>query len=451
MRFAQSLACVAGLSLLATAGTALAAAKKIPEFAPQVAPAGILLEPLGKAQGYGQDKETATGTPREQIVYADARGLTLYTRDADPLGKSECVDECAKTWIPALVMRGAAPVATWSIITRVDGSKQWALKGKALYTYVKDEDPGSVGGNSPKRFGRGPLVGPRGMSSASIPKDVPLPEGWKVAYEYPASHEGLLAGFEVREVADALGLALVDRVGRTLYVGDPSTLKKIAFCAANCAWSPVAGPEVAEPIGDFGLVWREDGIRQWTYKGRPLFTSALDLAQDDANAVGVDKRYEVALVSQYFTPTNVSLQYNAKLGKIWATADGKTLYQRNSFIFQSGSGHSLRHGDAVRPAVGRDLGANPRCTVDCDKWHPLLAPADAMPSANWDVVARPDGKKQWVYSGYALWSYDGDAKPGDINGNDDYQLYMSHDKTTIVDIGTLYDGPTALYWIAAHP
>ena len=244
------------------------------------------------AQGYGQDKETATGTPREKIVFANAHGLTLYTRDADPVGKSECVDDCAKTWIPVSVASGAKAAGAWSIIVRADGTKQWALKGKAVYTYVKDEDPGSVGGNSPKRFSRGPLVGPRGMQSASIPKDVPLPEGWSVAYEYPASHEGLPAGFEVREVADALGLALVDRLGHTLYVGDPTLLKKVASCTSGCDWTPVAAPEVAEPIGDFGLVWRADGIRQWTFKGRPLFSSALDLAPDDANAVGVDKNYE---------------------------------------------------------------------------------------------------------------------------------------------------------------
>ena len=40
-----------------------------------------------------------------------------------------------------------------SEIKRDDGARQWAYRGKALYTFVKDVDPGSVGGNSPARLG----------------------------------------------------------------------------------------------------------------------------------------------------------------------------------------------------------------------------------------------------------------------------------------------------------
>ena len=36
----------------------------------------------------------------------------------------------------------------WSLITRADGSKQWAYKGRPLYTWAKDEEPGQAKGNS---------------------------------------------------------------------------------------------------------------------------------------------------------------------------------------------------------------------------------------------------------------------------------------------------------------
>ncbi len=63
---------------------------------------------------------------------------------------------------------------------------------------------------------------------------------------------------------------------------------------------------------------------------------------------------------------------------MFADKNGKTLYMRDAYIFQSGAGHSLRHGSPIRPAVGRDLATNPRCKDDCLKsWHPFLAPVNA--------------------------------------------------------------------------
>jgi len=46
----------------------------------------------------------------------------------------------------------AAPVnahasGDWTVVARDDGSKQWAYKGKPLYTWVKDAKPGDVTGD----------------------------------------------------------------------------------------------------------------------------------------------------------------------------------------------------------------------------------------------------------------------------------------------------------------
>jgi predicted lipoprotein with Yx(FWY)xxD motif len=35
----------------------------------------------------------------------------------------------------------------YSVITRDDGTKQWALKGKPLYYWVKDQKPGDTTGD----------------------------------------------------------------------------------------------------------------------------------------------------------------------------------------------------------------------------------------------------------------------------------------------------------------
>lgn len=427
----------------------------ITELSPLAMPRGITIQPTGIAQGYSMNKESATKLPRAKIVYADANGMTLYYNDTDSLGKSGCIDECAKTWQPATVSANATPVTDWSVVVREDGMQQWAYKNKPLYTYNQDTDIGSVGGNSPRRFGRGPGVGLRGSTSASIPKDKPMPEGWYAAIIYPVTDAVLPGSIQIHEVEDAMALVLVEeKTGKSLYAfnGDANkAMKACATAACRNRWSPLVAPRITFPRGDFGVDVRDDGITQRTYKGRALFTYSGDLVFRDAFGVGVDESWQLAAYRRYYVPPNVTTQNHPKLGKLLATADGKTLYRRNSHIFQSGSGHSLRRGDPIRPAVGRDLGTNPRCTVECDKWHPFLAPADAESWGDWSVANRTDGSKQWVQRGYALWTYDGDEAPGETNGNDSYQFVIGHDKKKAVDIGTPVEGPWALLWIAASP
>jgi hypothetical protein len=41
---------------------------------------------------------------------------------------------------------GAAPSDAWTVITRVDGSKQWAYRGRPLYGWIKDARPGDITG-----------------------------------------------------------------------------------------------------------------------------------------------------------------------------------------------------------------------------------------------------------------------------------------------------------------
>ena len=456
MRIEQRLLTASALAAAVVISTAaFAAQKKDDSFAPLAMPLGVTMQPLGIAQGYALSKPTATKVPREQIVFANADGMTLYFSDMDKDGKPTCTGECAKSWTPALAPKGAKPVPGWSLVSLTGGEQQWALHGKPVYTFAEDVDVGSVGGSSPKRFGRGPLIGLRGAQSKSIPKDKPLPEGWHAAFMYPVEGQDLPSGISIRDLEDAMGLGLIDdRTEKTLYAFDGDAKKAEAACATTACrnlWIPFSAPRLATGKGDFTIAVRDDGITQWTYKGRALFTYANDLQFDDANGMTADKRFQLAAYGRYYEPDNVTIQVSHKLGKVLATAEGQTLYRRNSYIYQSGGGHGMRRGDALRPAVGRDLNIDPRCDSDCDKWHPFLAPKGAQASGDWTLYDRPDGTKQWASRGYALWTFDGDKAPGDINGNDAYELKIPHDAQTKLDIGTPYDGSWALFWIAAFP
>ncbi|WP_342115188.1 COG4315 family predicted lipoprotein [Pseudoduganella sp. OTU4001] len=83
-------------------------------------------------------------------VYVDGAGMTVYTFDKDVAGsgKSVCVDACLKNW-PA-VPAGGDLSGPWSAVTRDDGTKQLAYKGKPLYLFVGDKKAGDRNGDNMK-------------------------------------------------------------------------------------------------------------------------------------------------------------------------------------------------------------------------------------------------------------------------------------------------------------
>ena len=80
----------------------------------------------------------------------------------------------------------AKPVDKWTVITRQDGSKQWAYDGQALYTSVLDREPGAVlGGTNREQLkqmaGRYPVgPSPRIPPGFSVVSDRP----WMTAEPY---------------------------------------------------------------------------------------------------------------------------------------------------------------------------------------------------------------------------------------------------------------------------
>ena len=104
---------------------------------------GLALTGCAMAQG-AMPASTADTSKGKALV--DAKGMTLYSFDKDADGKSACNGPCAANW-PAFKATDAAAPAGWSAITREDGTKQWAYKGKPLYTFAKDTGPADVKGD----------------------------------------------------------------------------------------------------------------------------------------------------------------------------------------------------------------------------------------------------------------------------------------------------------------
>ena len=99
-------------------------------------------------------------------VLVTADGRTLYARDnyrypggggfsvndSPPptptigrlVGVDACNGPCPDVWKPLAADTGAEPSGYWSILTRTDGTRQWAYEGYALYTNDQDKKPGDM-------------------------------------------------------------------------------------------------------------------------------------------------------------------------------------------------------------------------------------------------------------------------------------------------------------------
>ena len=81
------------------------------------------------------------------FVNKDGHTLYVYDGDEKPL-KSTCVAACAKNWPPLLAEPGKTASGSYSVITRDDGTRQYAYKGMPLYRFAKDAKPGDRTGDN---------------------------------------------------------------------------------------------------------------------------------------------------------------------------------------------------------------------------------------------------------------------------------------------------------------
>lgn len=92
-----------------------------------------------------------TGTPPPAMMKGDMlvspKGITLYSFDRDTSGKSNCNGDCAVKWPPFVASAADQANGDYTIVKRDDGRLQWAYKGKPLYTWPEDQEPGDKYGD----------------------------------------------------------------------------------------------------------------------------------------------------------------------------------------------------------------------------------------------------------------------------------------------------------------
>ncbi|AZM57010.1 hypothetical protein DMA15_34250 [Streptomyces sp. WAC 01529] len=224
-----------------------------------------------------------------------------------------------------------------------------------------------------------------------------------------------------------LGKVVTDSEGFTLYRFDKDTAQPPkSNCDAAClkAWPVVAadGAKAAPGVDAslLGEVTAADGTKQLTIDGWPMYRFAKDAKPGDAKGQGVGgtwyaaasdgkKAAPAAAETPEETappeavpadPAGLSTRKDPKLGEIVVDKNGMTVYRFTK--------------DSAWPIKSNCVGA---CA---EKW-PAVAPVDKADTKGIDkkgymTYDRPDGGKQQTIDCWPLYTFAGDKKPGDTNG-----------------------------------
>ncbi|WP_197329095.1 COG4315 family predicted lipoprotein [Ralstonia syzygii] len=89
---------------------------------------------------------------------------------------------------------------------------------------------------------------------------------------------------------------LTDAHGMTLYTFDRDTMAGKSACNGNCAnnWLPLAANDADKASGDYTIIVRDDGKKQWAYHGKPLYLWSKDKMPGDQTGDGFMSVWHIA-------------------------------------------------------------------------------------------------------------------------------------------------------------
>jgi predicted lipoprotein with Yx(FWY)xxD motif len=91
--------------------------------------------------------------------------------------------------------------------------------------------------------------------------------------------------------------ALTNPAGMTLYTFDKDVAGSgKSVCNGDCAikWPPLAAGTFDKASGDYAVITRDDGSKQWSYKGKPLYLWINDKKPGDMTGDGVNNVWHTA-------------------------------------------------------------------------------------------------------------------------------------------------------------
>lgn len=377
-------------------------------------------------------------TELEGPVFANAEGRTLYMwplhkqrngYSGETPGNPACYDEvltvtaglmspyppgiqlpdldtrpsCTDLWPPVFAGDNAEPIGKWSVVDRKDGTRQWAYEEQPLYTSIRDHQPGDVLGGTTRRYG--------GDSPANR---VPIAPPSRVP-----------PGFAVKTTT--AGRLLTTDKNYSVYAFEGDTPES-SSCNAECTrtWNPVVAPAIARTRGEWSTIERSPGVRQWVYRGKPLYTYVLDQyswSLQGSDVPGWDNVY-TQLAPPY--PPSFTVQ-KTLAGDVLADARGMTIY---TYVCGDDSADQLACDHPDDTQVYRLAMCGGGDATKCQEYWPYVQAEEGNLEGNraWSVISidpvsgrraapeQPDALNVWAYRDRPVYTFGLDKEPGAVRG-----------------------------------
>lgn len=374
----------------------------------------------------------------EGPVFADANGMTLYSWPQHKLrngysgespGTPACYDEvltvtaglmspyppgiklpeidsrpsCTDIWKPVAASEDAEEVGKWTVVERRDGTYQWAYDEQPLYTSIRDKQPGDVLGGTRRRYG-----------------------GDSPAQRVPVGPPPLIPpGFAIESTS--IGRMLTTDRNESVYAFDGDTATS-SGCEGACLadWKPVLASSLARELGEWTHFERSPGVRQWVFRGQPLYTYNLDQSSWSQQGSDVSGWHNVFTQLADSYPSSFSVQATI-IGNVLATSEGKSIYVYNC---GDDSADQLACDHPEDTQVYRFAmcgGGDPaRCL---EHWPYVLAGEDEVSTnSTWRIVwidpltgrfaapGQTGALRVWAYRDRPVYTFGGDKYAGDLHG-----------------------------------
>jgi predicted lipoprotein with Yx(FWY)xxD motif len=412
-----------------------------------VVPSGVTLASDSKSVAQQEEYEQVPMPPGLKVVvselegpvFTDERGRTLYQWPTHQLrngpagelkGKPNCDDTrytetsglmspyppglllpepdkrptCVQLWPPVLAPGGAKEIGKWTVVKRKDGRSQWAYDGFALYTSVLDHQEGDVNGAT-KRKNHGDSPADREpVSPPSL-----LPPQFGIAQQ-------------------TTGRLLITSQGASVYALAAERPDRL-LCKTDCTreWTPVLAPAFARSQGAFMVFDRMPGLRQWAFRGEPLYTRVGEDRDHSLEGSDFPGWHNVYTQKAPPPPSDFTVQESPG-GLVLADSRGKTVY-----IYHCGDDGldqlSCDHPEAAQAYRFAVCGGGD--PVQCLKTFPYVLATPGVKSASrvWSVLAidprtghlaapgLPEALHVWAFRERPVFTCALDEKPGDLRAD----------------------------------
>ena len=213
---------------------------------------------------------------------------------------------CAGVWPPALASADAKAVGNWTVIDRPDGRKQWAYEGMPLYTSILDKQAGDVYGAT--------LMDPIFDFGITGAVRFPITPQSNIPPQFM-----IYTGFAGRSVE------LTN--GRSVYYSDRDGRNK-SNCNDACldAWEPILAADYAHTQGEWTTFERSPGVRQWSFRGMPVYRYIGDTRSHSEDGSDVPGWHNVYTQKAPPPPKGFGFK-DLALGNVLSDERGMTVYR----------------------------------------------------------------------------------------------------------------------------